>query len=95
MVDRVWPRGVSKADLKIDQWYKTIAPSAGLRTWFAHDPAKWEEFKRRYFRELDSRAGDVGPLREKAGHGRVTLIFSARDERFNNAVALKEYLERR
>jgi uncharacterized protein YeaO (DUF488 family) len=93
LVDRVWPRGVSKADLKIDQWLKTVAPSTELRKWFGHDPAKWKEFKRRYSRELDSHAEELGSLRETAADGPLTLIFSARDERFNNAVALKEYLE--
>lgn len=95
LVDRMWPRGVSKADLNVDQWLKAVAPSAELRQWFGHDPAKWDQFKKRYFKELDSRSEELLPLREKAAAGRVTFIFSAKDERFNNAVALKEYLESR
>jgi uncharacterized protein YeaO (DUF488 family) len=95
LVDRIWPRGLSKADLKIDRWLKTIAPSTELRRWFGHDPDKWEEFKRRYFQELKSHGEELEPLREKARHGSLTLVFSAKDERCNNAVALREYLQRR
>lgn len=95
LVDRLWPRGVSKEGAKIDLWLKGIAPSDELRKWFGHDPSKWEEFKKRYFAELNERAESVEELREKAGNGRLTLVFGARDEVRNNAVALKEYLEKR
>ncbi|HEX9873251.1 MAG TPA: DUF488 domain-containing protein [Deferrimonas sp.] len=95
LVDRIWPRGVSKEGAKIDLWLKEIAPSDGLRKWFGHDPAKWEEFRKRYFAELDERAESLEELREKAGDGRLTLVFGARDEEHNNAVALKDFLEKR
>ena len=94
LVDRIWPRGVSKEALKLDLWQKEIAPSADLRKWFGHDPEKWEEFRRRYFGELDGRKELVEELLSKVRHGRVTLLFSAHDEKHNNAVALKEYLEK-
>ena len=93
LVDGIWPRGVSKEDLKIDLWLKEIAPSKDLRKWFGHDPEKWNEFRRRYFAELEERGEAVDVLLSKAREGRVTLVFGARDERHNNAVALKEYLE--
>jgi uncharacterized protein YeaO (DUF488 family) len=95
LVDRVWPRGVRKDALKVDQWLKGMTPSTELRQWFGHDPAKWDEFKKRYFRELDSRAQDVRLLREKMQDGPLTLVFAAKNEQFNDAVALKEYLESR
>lgn len=94
LVDRLWPRGLSKEGAKIDLWLKEIAPSDGLRKWFGHDPAKWEEFRKRYFAELGERSESVEELREKAGDGRLTLVFGARDEEHNNAVALKEFLEK-
>ncbi|MGE5297235.1 MAG: DUF488 domain-containing protein [Solirubrobacterales bacterium] len=93
LVDRMWPRGITKDKLKLDEWGKEIAPSASLRKWFGHDPAKWETFRDRYSRELDSRSEDVARLRQKAKEGDLTLVFGARDEEHNNAVALKEYLE--
>jgi len=95
LVDRVWPRGVSKDKLSVDDWAKEVAPSARLRKWFGHDPAKWDQFKERYFRELDERSDAVEPLREMASKRIVTLVFGAKNTRFNNAVALKEYLEQR
>jgi uncharacterized protein YeaO (DUF488 family) len=95
LVDRVWPRGVTKDALRIDAWLKELAPSAGLRQWFGHDPAKWAEFKQRYARELEARSEQLEELAERARRGRVTLIFGARDTERNNAVALKEQLERR
>jgi uncharacterized protein YeaO (DUF488 family) len=94
LVDRIWPRGVKKDQARIDHWLRDIAPSADLRKWFGHDPDKWPEFKRRYFRELDNNRAAVAELRRLAGAGRVTLVFAARDVRRNNAVALKEYLQR-
>ncbi len=95
LVDRVWPRGVTKDALRLDEWLKEIAPSTTLRKWFGHDPAKWEAFEDRYFRELDSHGEQVTRLRQKAREGDVTLVFAAKDLQHNNAVALKEYLERR
>lgn len=95
LVDRMWPRGVTRTELKIDHWLRDVAPSRELRKWFGHDPQRWDEFRRRYFRELRSRPDDVAFLKAKAAGGRLTLVFPARDERFNNAVALKEYLESR
>jgi len=94
LVDRLWPRGVSREEAKIDLWLKEIAPSDALRKWFGHDPEKWEEFRKRYFAELDERTESVEKLRDEGGRGRLTLVFGARDEEHNNAVALKEYLER-
>ncbi len=95
LVDHLWPRGVKKEAAAIDEWLKAIAPSTELRKWFGHDPEKWEEFKRRYFSELDGNREAVATLAKKAKTEKVTLVFSAKEERFNNAVALKEYLENR
>jgi uncharacterized protein YeaO (DUF488 family) len=93
LIDRVWPRGVRKEDLKLDEWLKDLAPTTELRRWFGHDPDKWEEFRSRYFGELDSHPDEIQKLRQQARKGPVTIVFGAREERFNNAVALKEYLE--
>jgi uncharacterized protein YeaO (DUF488 family) len=94
LIDHLWPRGVKKEAADIDEWLKVIAPSTDLRKWFNHDPEKWDEFKRRYFLELDANRDAVAKLALKAKDETVTLVFSSREERFNNAVALKEYLER-
>jgi len=94
LVDRLWPRGVDKEQLRLNLWLKEIAPSNDLRKWFGHDPEKWDEFKRRYFGELEIHKDLVEELLIRCGTGQVTLIFSARDEKHNNAVALKEYLEK-
>jgi uncharacterized protein YeaO (DUF488 family) len=92
LVDRLWPRGMSKEKARIDLWLKDAAPSDGLRKWFNHEPQKWPEFKERYFRELDGRTEVLKPILE--GHGTtVTLLYSAADVEYNNAVALKEYME--
>lgn len=93
LVDRVWPRGLSKAGARIDEWLKDVAPSTVLRQWFGHDPDKWKEFERRYFRELDANPAAVAQLRALARGRRVTLLFGARDILHNNAVALRSYLE--
>jgi uncharacterized protein YeaO (DUF488 family) len=93
LVDRLWPRGVSKEKARIDQWLKEIAPSDGLRKWFGHDPARWNEFKRRYCAELEANAERVRELQELARRGAVTLLYAAKDEEHNNAVALREFLE--
>ncbi len=95
LVDRLWPRGVKKERLALAGWLKGLAPSDGLRKWFNHDPAKWSEFQRRYFGELDEHPEIVRPLLEAARRGKVTLLFGARDAGHNNAVALKRYLSDR
>ena len=92
LVDRLWPRGVRKVDLRLEGWLKNAAPSDALRRWFAHDPARWEEFRRRYFAELDAHRESLLPL-ENAARRRVTLVYGAHDAEHNNAVALKQYLE--
>jgi uncharacterized protein YeaO (DUF488 family) len=95
LVDRIWPRGLGKEEARIDDWMKEIAPSTALRKWFGHEPAKWEEFRRRYFAELSLRPELVERLVQMAGSRPLTLVYSAKDEEHNNAVALREYLERR
>jgi uncharacterized protein YeaO (DUF488 family) len=98
LVDRIWPRGVRREDLQLDAWLKEISPSENLRRWFDHDPEKWPEFKDRYRAELSERPDGrqaLQELRRLAGKGRVTLVFGARETRFNNAVALKEFLEQK
>jgi|SRR5688572_28995442 len=93
LVERLWPRGIAKVDLVVDEWLKEVAPSTELRTWFGHDPDKWDEFRRRYFRELDSRSETWKPIVSAARRGRtVTLVYSSRDTQHNNAVALRDYL---
>ena len=92
LVDRMWPRGVSKQKIKTEAWLKEIAPSTELRQWFGHVPERWEEFRKRYARELDANPDAVAELRKWLKHGRVTLVYSARDEEHNQAVALREYL---
>ena len=94
LVERLWPRGVSKQDAKIDLWSKEAAPSTELRRWFNHEPDKWAEFKRRYFKELSSRQESLEPILERVRAGQVTFVFASRELRFNNAVALKAYMER-
>jgi uncharacterized protein YeaO (DUF488 family) len=93
LVERLWPRGMKKEELAMAGWLKEVAPSAELRRWFSHDPAKWEEFRRRYFAELASNPEVLQPIREAARDGNVTLLYSARDTEHNNAGALKAYLE--
>lgn len=95
LVDRLWPRGVSKEHAALDQWMKEIAPSAALRKWFGHDPAKWAEFRRRYAAELRGNEALVDELRAIALKGPLTLVYSARDEEHNDAVELREFLLRK
>ena len=95
LVDGLWPRGVAKATLELEGWIREVAPSAALRKWFAHDPAKWDEFRRKYFRELDAHPEVWAPLAKAARQGTLTLVYGARDSEHNNAVALAEYLKRR
>jgi len=92
LVDRIWPRGVSKDRAKLALWLKDIAPSDRLRNWFGHDREKWSEFKQKYYDELADKEGLVNLILEKMSSGNVTLLFGAKDEKFNNAVALKEYI---
>ena len=92
LVDRLWPRGLRKADAAIDRWMKDIAPSTQLRQWFGHDPERWPEFRRRYTRELQQQATAVDGLRELARGGRVTLVFAAHDEAHNDAIVLRDAL---
>jgi uncharacterized protein YeaO (DUF488 family) len=93
LVERLWPRGVSKAALQLDAWLKEVGPSTALRKWFSHDPEKWREFRRRYFRELDSRPEAWEPIVSAARRDTVTLVYSSHDTEHNNAVALQEYLQ--
>lgn len=93
LVDRLWPRGVSKESARIDLWLKEIAPSNELRKWYSHDPAKWDEFRKRYFQELNNNPESVEQIRKYVGHGMLTLVYSSKEQELNNAVALKEYLE--
>ena len=93
LVDRLWPRGLSKDKVKLDLWLKDIAPSNSLRKWFSHDQTKWNEFKVRYFKELDKNNELVNTILDKLNEGPITLLYGTKEEKFNNAVALKEYLE--
>ncbi|EQD32218.1 protein containing DUF488 [mine drainage metagenome] len=95
LVDRLWPRGLSKDKAAVRHWLREVAPSDALRHWFAHDPARWDEFQQRYFAELDAQPEAVRELRSVlAGHPHVTLLYAARDVVHNNAVALLSYLRR-
>jgi len=95
LVERLWPRGIKKEALPLDDWLKDVAPSTELRQWFHHDPAKWQQFRKRYSRELDENPGPWERLLGRARRGRVTLVYSSHDEEHNNAVALKEFLEQK
>jgi uncharacterized protein YeaO (DUF488 family) len=95
LVDRLWPRGVKRPALRLAGWLPAAAPSAALRRWFGHDPAKWKEFRRRYFRELREHPRAWEPLLRAARRGTVTLLYGARDTRHNNAVALRDFLRAR
>ena len=92
LIDRLWPRGVKKADAAIDQWAKNIAPSTALRKWFGHDPDRWTEFRNRYAAEVRQHPEQLRRLRALARKGPITLVFSARDELHNDAVALRNFL---
>jgi uncharacterized protein YeaO (DUF488 family) len=95
LVDRLWPRGLTKERAAVDLWLKEIAPSTELRKWFGHDPKKAKEFERRYGRELRGHGEQLDLIREKARRGTVTLIYSTRDTEHNNAVFLKRLIEKR
>ena len=90
LVDRLWPRGLRKEDARIDLWLRDIAPSPGLRKWFAHDPSRWQEFRRKYRKELEAHSDALDELGAAARKGTVTLLFAARDTAHNNALVLKE-----
>lgn len=92
LVDRLWPRGVTKKRAAIDQWMKDIAPTTELRKWFSHDPARWDEFRRRYAKEVHQNAALLDRLRSLARHGPITLVYSAHDEQHNDAVELRELI---
>jgi len=93
LVDRLWPRGIKKDE--VDLWLKEVAPSDALREWYGHEPGKWEEFKKRYFAALEGHPGEVEKILEIESGRDVLLLYGSREERLNNATALKEYLEKR
>lgn len=93
LIDRLWPRGLSKEKAQVDFWAKSIAASDELRRWYQHDPAKWEEFRRRYFEELNANPEGVRELRDRVGRKKATLLFGSKEEELNNATALREYLD--
>ncbi|CAG0939702.1 hypothetical protein GPROT2_00697 [Gammaproteobacteria bacterium] len=95
LVERLWPRGLTKEKLHVVAWLKEAGPSTALRKWFSHDPAKWDRFRERYFGELDGHPEAWQPILTAARRGKVTLVYSSHDEEHNNAVALKEYLDRK
>ncbi len=95
LVDRMWPRGIKKEAVSIEAWLKELGPSTELRKWFGHDPARWAEFKKRYFKELEAKQELWRPICSAARKRTVTLVYSARDEVHNQAVALREFLEMR
>ncbi|ODU06588.1 MAG: hypothetical protein ABS84_17775 [Rubrivivax sp. SCN 71-131] len=92
LVDRLWPRGVSKDEARIDHWLKEVGPPTALRQWFGHDPARWDEFRSRYRKELEGSAA-WEELKALARHGKLTLVYAAKDEQHNNAVVLKQMLQ--
>jgi len=92
LVDRLWPRGLTKEKAKVDLWLKEIAPSDHLRKWYAHDPKKWNQFRERYFKELGDHKELVDLIIQKTKEGAVTLLYSSKEEKINNAIALKEYI---
>ncbi|HKA17624.1 MAG TPA: DUF488 domain-containing protein [Blastocatellia bacterium] len=93
LVERLWPRGLTKLQAKIDLWLKDVAPSTELRRWFGHDPKKWDEFRRRYQKELKNKDELIKLLKRKAKNGTITLIYAARDEEHNGALVLKRFLK--
>jgi uncharacterized protein YeaO (DUF488 family) len=95
LVDRLWPRGIKKEKLQLASWLKEVAPSDSLRRWFDHDPARWEEFQRRYGAELEANPKAWQPILQAARDGKVTLLFAAKDAEHNNAAALKVFLEQK
>ena len=94
LVERLWPRGLTKLQAKVDLWLKDVAPSAELRKWFGHDPDRWGEFRRRYQKELRSKEDLIKLLKRKAKAGKITLIYAARDEEHNGALVLRQFLQK-
>jgi uncharacterized protein YeaO (DUF488 family) len=95
LVERLWPRGLTKEKASIDLWLKDVAPTPELRKWFGHDPSRWKQFEQRYWKELKSHEEAVDLLRSKAKKHRITFIYAARDEEHNGALALKQFIERK
>ncbi len=95
LVDRIWPRGIAKADAKLHLWLRDIGPSTALRTWFNHDPTRWTEFQRRYHAELKQKSTLLATITAQANTSPVTLLYSAKDEQHNQAVALRSFLLQR
>jgi uncharacterized protein YeaO (DUF488 family) len=93
LVERLWPRGLTKLQAKIDLWLKDVAPTTELRRWFGHDPKKWDEFRKRYQKELKNKDEPIKLLKRKAKKGTITLIYAARDEEHNGALVLKRFLQ--
>ena len=93
LVERLWPRGLKKEQARIDEWLKDVAPSIELRKWYGHDPAKWADFKKRYWKELDANCRMVEKLSDECKNRKVTFVFGSKEEKLNNASALKEYIE--
>jgi uncharacterized protein YeaO (DUF488 family) len=94
LVERLWPRGLTKLQAKVDLWLKDVAPSTELRKWFGHDPDRWDEFRRRYQKELRGKEDLIKMLKRKAKAGAITLIYAARDEERNGALVLKKFLQK-
>jgi uncharacterized protein YeaO (DUF488 family) len=94
LVERLWPRGLSKERAALDLWLKEVAPSPELRKWYAHDTLKWEEFQKRYRKELEQKKDELALLREKSRDGTVTFVYAAKDETHNSALVLKQFIER-
>lgn len=94
LVERLWPRGLTKLKAKIDLWLKDVAPSTELRRWFAHDPVKWEGFRQRYHEELSHKGDLIRLLKRKAKAGTITLVYAARDEEHNGALVLQQFLKK-
>jgi len=94
LVERLWPRGLKKEEAHIDEWLRDLAPSNELRKWYGHDPAKWSQFKEKYWKELAKKQDVVSKLVKECREKKVTFVFAAREQEYNNAVALKEYIEK-
>ena len=94
LVERLWPRGLSKRDAGVDIWLKDAAPSTELRKWYSHDPSKWGEFRRRYYKELEQNPGALKELLEIIEKSEITFVYASREERYNSANALKEYIDK-
>ncbi len=93
LVERLWPRGLKKEDSKIDEWLKDLAPSTELRKWYAHDPSKWTQFKEKYWKELEQNEDQLSKLSKESKQHTITFVFASKEEKLNNAAALKEYIE--